>query len=70
MLCSHMFCIDVFWILNLQIFHLPLGDVDASLFSFGCILLEAQTFIVNNRFFPWLIGVKKKKELECLVSLS
>ena len=69
-LCSHHFFIEVFWILNSQIFHLPLGSVDARLFALGVILLEAPTIIVINRFFPWLIGMKKKKELGCSASLS
>ena len=69
-LCSHVFFIEVFWILNSQIFHLPLGSVDARLFALGVILLEAPTIIVINRFFPWLIGVRKKKELGSSVSLS
>ncbi len=69
-LCSHIFFIEVFWILNSQIFHLPLGSVDARLFALGVILLEAPTIIVINRFFPWLIGVRKKKELDHSTSLS
>ena len=68
-LCSHVFFIEVFWILNSQIFHLPLGSVDARLFALGVILLEAPTIIVINQFFPWLIGMKKKKELGCSASL-
>lgn len=69
-LCSHIFFIDVFWILNSQIFHLPLDSVDARLFALGVILLEAPTIIVINRFFPWLIGVRKKKELGSSAALS
>ena len=60
-LCSHMFFIEVFWIFNSQIFHLPLGSVDARLFALVVILLEVPTILVINRFFPWLIGQKKKE---------
>ena len=69
-LCSHMFFIEVFWILNAQIFHLPLGSVDARLFALWVILLEAPTIIIINRFFPWLVGQSKKKELDRSTSLS
>ena len=69
-LCSHVFFIDVFWILNSQVFHLHLGSVDARLFALGVILLEAPTILVINRFFPWLIGQRKKKEIDRSASLS
>ena len=63
-LCTHLIYIDLFWLFNSQIFHLPLGSVDARLFALGVILLEAPTIIVINRFFPWLVGQKKKEILK------
>lgn len=69
-LCSHMFFIDVFWIYNSQIFHLPFGSVDARLFALGVILLEAPIILVINRYFPWLVGLGKKQKLERSTSFS
>lgn len=59
-LCTHMFYIEAFWMLNSQIFHLPLGEVNASLFALGVILLEVPTILMINKYFPWLIGQRKK----------
>ncbi len=69
-LCSQVFFIEGFWILNSQIFHLPLASIDARLFALVVILLEVPTILIINKYFPWLVGRGKKKELDRSISLS
>lgn len=65
-LCTHMFYVEGFWLLNSQIFHLPLQCVDARIFALGVILIEAPTILVVGRYFPWAIGQRKQVEAEAL----
>ncbi len=56
-----MFYIDLFWMINGHFLHIALGSVDAGLFALGVLLLEIPTIYIINKFFPILVGQKKRK---------
>lgn len=57
-LCTHMFIIESFWVINGHLIHIELGSVNAFVFAMGVIAIEIPIILVINRFFPFIISRK------------
>jgi len=58
-LCTHMFIVNSFWMLNGHFFHIELASVNAGLFTLCVLLIEVPIAYIINTFFPFLIGRKR-----------
>lgn len=59
-LCTHLFFINIFWIVNSHVFHIELGKVYAPLFELVVLLIEIPIIYFINSYFPYIIGKKRK----------
>ena len=63
-LCTHLYIINFFWIINGHFLHIELGSINAFAFAMGVIAIKIPIILVINRFFPFLIGNRKCNDVK------
>lgn len=59
-LCTHMFIINLFWVLNSQVLHLELASINSALLAVFVLLTDVPVIIIVNKYLPFLTGKIKK----------
>ena len=57
-LCTHMFIINLFWVLNSQVLHLELASINSALLAVFVLLTDVPVIFIITKYFPFLTGMK------------